>query len=202
LELYMSQKFCVELILFYKDCREFQMHFASLSEQQEMGKQIMAKFFDPTAECEINISWSAKQAVYETLKQHQSVFAADIFDQCMREVLDLIRNNIWLGFRSSIQKIAVIHDVYYEEIQDCKSRAAFMEDDESDEASPTSQSTESRSNSMTSLDLQSGHALPSGSNVFSFANRLRSRTSSRHRASIEESVTSAYPAEKYMAHEQ
>eukprot|EP00484_Ammonia_sp_Unknown_P020854 CAMPEP_0197029000 /NCGR_PEP_ID=MMETSP1384-20130603/8548_1 /TAXON_ID=29189 /ORGANISM="Ammonia sp." /LENGTH=452 /DNA_ID=CAMNT_0042458091 /DNA_START=56 /DNA_END=1414 /DNA_ORIENTATION=+ len=228
LELYMSQQFCVELILFYKDCRAFQMHFACLSEQQRMGQEIMTKYFDSTAECEINISYSAKETVKEKLNKHQNVFAADIFDECLQEVTDLIRTNIWHGFRGSIQKMAVHDDVYFEEIQSWKARAASIIAAQSASPTPVSEaaspdallsisSDDSNSNSnsnssatstesTTASSAVTDHVLPSAPNSFTLPNSYRPRVHStsrhsRHEASIEESVTSSYELEKYMVHE-
>mmetsp|Transcript_66048 Transcript_66048/g.105109 ORF Transcript_66048/g.105109 Transcript_66048/m.105109 type:complete len:424 (-) Transcript_66048:201-1472(-) len=114
LELYMAQQFCVELILFYKDYRRFK-NCASNEQRQQIGSDMMSKYIDRSAECEINVSYGHKAMIYYVLSENQNVFSNDIFDECCAECLELMRTNIWTGFKDSILKMAVDEDIHFEE---------------------------------------------------------------------------------------
>eukprot|EP01084_Bolivina_argentea_P056096 102704_1 len=102
LEMYMRGQFCVELILFYE---EYSMFKATMSQfqRQNIGKIIMDKYIDSSGECEINVSYGTKQCVFQILEENGNMFTSNIFDGCTKEIVELIRMNIWSSFKKSIQ---------------------------------------------------------------------------------------------------
>ena len=99
----------------------------SSKQMQRIGIGIMKKFIDDTSECEINVSWVTKNTVIETLQENDNQFTNDMFDECVKECVELIRNNIWNGFKKSILKMAVDADINYEAY---KSKSNLMDDDD------------------------------------------------------------------------
>ena len=82
--------------------------------RQQIGADILKKFIGETSECEINISWVTKNTVIQTLTMNNNQFTDNIYDECVKECIELIRNNIWIGFKRSILKMAVDADINYD----------------------------------------------------------------------------------------
>eukprot|EP01084_Bolivina_argentea_P310553 537414_1 len=116
LQMYMKQQFCVELMLFYHDYRRFKGVVGGV-QRQLIGKEIIEKYISATCACEINVSWVAKSEVYNRLDVDSGVFSADIFDNCAKQCVELIRYNRWTAFKRSILKLAVDVDMNYEKIE-------------------------------------------------------------------------------------
>eukprot|EP00484_Ammonia_sp_Unknown_P027508 CAMPEP_0197032240 /NCGR_PEP_ID=MMETSP1384-20130603/10964_1 /TAXON_ID=29189 /ORGANISM="Ammonia sp." /LENGTH=473 /DNA_ID=CAMNT_0042461871 /DNA_START=36 /DNA_END=1457 /DNA_ORIENTATION=- len=127
LELYMKQQFCVELLMFYKDFRRFKSCPSGL-DRQDIGDEMMRKYFGPAAECEINVSYCEIENVRQTLKGNHHIFTEDIFDGCCNECVEMIRNNVWYGFKRSIMKMAVDADIHYHKLQHSKSNTLHDQD--------------------------------------------------------------------------
>mmetsp|Transcript_22051 Transcript_22051/g.35386 ORF Transcript_22051/g.35386 Transcript_22051/m.35386 type:complete len:391 (-) Transcript_22051:185-1357(-) len=138
LELYMKEHFCLELMLFYQDCQRYNACSANELRQQ-IGSEMMAKYMQSMAECEINVSHIAKRRVRQQLKQNGGVFVEHLFDECLTECVELMRDNIWSSFRSSILRMAVDADIHYDEIQSSKSNLQLRIEQSS--VSPNSDST-------------------------------------------------------------
>jgi len=83
----------------------------------------MKKYLSANSECEINVSYEAKEEVYHTLSSNENIFPVDVFDECANQCVMLIRLNIWQEFTKSIMKMAVDADVNYDEIQKEKSKS-------------------------------------------------------------------------------
>jgi len=106
LELYMREQFCVELFLFLREHRRFKSCVSDF-QRKHIGEAMMKKYVDQYSECEINVSYGAKQRIYTSLKENGNSFVIDVFDECAEECRELIQTNVWNGFKQTIMKMAV-----------------------------------------------------------------------------------------------
>ena len=82
----------------------------------------MKRYLDDDSECEVNVSYVNRNGVYHTLEINQK-FTEGIFDVCCKECVELIRANIWSGFKKETLKMAVDADIAYE--KDIASKSAM-----------------------------------------------------------------------------
>mmetsp|Transcript_68512 Transcript_68512/g.108809 ORF Transcript_68512/g.108809 Transcript_68512/m.108809 type:complete len:328 (-) Transcript_68512:147-1130(-) len=108
LELYMREMFCVELFLFYQDYITFRA-CASEDHRQQIGAHVMEMYIDDSSDNAINLSHRAKRSIYDRLEEKDGVFQADVFDECVTEILELIDQGVWNSFKRAIGNLAVLH---------------------------------------------------------------------------------------------
>lgn len=141
LELYMRERFCVEYLLFYRDVRGRFKAALSKEEQQLTGEQILKRYIDKDAECEINVTDVHKVAIYERLNENNHVFEKDVFDLCLMECKDFIKRNIWHSFKKSVMKMAMASVDARNSVQDKHGQVSMMQDSVTSKSNPAVPST-------------------------------------------------------------
>ena len=84
------------------------------SKLQKLGREILKRYLDHSSECEINVSYALKDELFHKLAENGNIFTRDIFDDCVKDVVQLIRQNVWNGFKASIMKMALDEDINFQ----------------------------------------------------------------------------------------
>eukprot|EP01083_Nonionella_stella_P231496 817422_1 len=102
LTLFMKQRLCDELALYYKDYKAFKC-CTNQQQRDAKGEEMKRLYISPLSEREINISCDRRKAFDEALSCRG--YDAKLFDAISDDVMTLIRDSCFHAFKNEIQRV-------------------------------------------------------------------------------------------------
>ena len=97
LRLYLKQRLCEEILLFYNDYKWYLMANSQIMRNRR-GKKMKELYIVSKGKRELNLSHQTKKKFQEVMIENNNQYNKDSFDMIVAEILYLMKYSIWPGF--------------------------------------------------------------------------------------------------------